>query len=146
MSTPSERQAMHSARWYRTHREDFLASLKGRYAADPEFRRFKKRYAEQYERRRAEGYFPDFRPLYRDVGGEQVQVFRLSEVARDIGRSTACVRLWEHTEQIPPPTFERRLYTEAQAGLLRLLADAYPAKDFVALRRKISAYIWENWK
>lgn len=108
------------SKWYEANKVGFNAERKAKYHSDPAYRE-----AVLDRQRNARRSNP--RPsvstekLYRDVNGEQVQVFRMGHVSQVINRSEKTIRAWESAGIIPTPTIpgKHRCYTQGQLALLK---------------------------
>lgn len=86
------------------------------------------------------------------IGGVEVRVFRIGEVAQATGAGQATLRLWERQGLIPRPTVKssHRYYTEHQLGLLSAFyASAIQAKYSAArpkLIKALSKELFNQWK
>jgi hypothetical protein len=97
--------------WYRENRDKVLA-----------------RRREQKRRRKETGEAPG---LKLGPDGKLHECFRISEVAKRIGRTPLTIRLWEQKGIIPKPIFPgpQRFYTKAQITLLKKLVYIYSIYD-----------------
>lgn len=117
-------RAANFAKWYESKgRKAHSERRKKKYDEDPVYReQVLARNREVKQRIRV----PSDGRITRFVDGAEILVFRIGQVAEQIGKSVGIIRDWEKDGTIPAPSFEdtQRLYTERQVGLLKELADA----------------------
>lgn len=109
--------------WYSKNKEALNAKRRERYKKDEALRAKTREQQAKYRannpRKSTAGA-----PLYREVNGTLIRVFRIGEAARLVGRKEQVLRKWERDGLTPKPTLEgkQRYYTEVQVVLLRELA------------------------
>lgn len=115
-----EKTRAQSRNWYANNKEDHNTKRRSRYDTDPEYReRVKAQARESAKKRREEN--PTATGVYhRELNGEQVEVFKASQVAEEAGISVRTLKADEKAGTIPPMSFEgrHRVYTAQQKALL----------------------------
>lgn len=121
-----DKQKQNFDSWYVKNKEEYNAKRRARYASDVKYRKKAIENAENYRKVGPSVERGSKRKAYRTYKGVEVRVFKIGEVAQQIGRSAQTIRLWEEDRLIPKPVFKNtahRLYTEHQAKLLADFAE-----------------------
>lgn len=135
----------HKRDYRHRHRDRINAEWRHRSATDPAFREAERASCQRTREKIKAGLPLKVRPVFRDIGGESVRVYRCSEVARMIAASDSSIVMWEINSLIPAPMFTNpRLYTEHQAKLIGLIAKSYPFDK--VLRAQQSSKVHNQWK
>lgn len=139
--------------WYERNKEAYNEARRRRYQTDPKYREQVKRQMRKYRAKRRTTGRPDRNVVVID--GVQRRVRLIGEVAAELGRAPATIRLWERSGLIPTPTApgQRRAYTDVQVSLMCGLRDTLikynkPIKTGAA-RKAVEgavAYINEHWR
>jgi len=118
-------------KWYEKHKDERNARRRERYKRNADYRQAAIQRAAKY---RAEQEGEEFKEAittpetrhYRNVDGHVVEVFKIGEVAKLLGKSPQTIRNWETRNLIPAPIFDepQRLYTEHQISLLHKIRRA----------------------
>ena len=133
-----------SREWYERNREEALKKQRDRARDHPDIAAYRRAAYERYQARIAAGVTPNLYPLYIDVEGDSVRVYRSREVARMIGCSPSSLANWEQQNWLPLAYFNRRrLYTEKQIELIKLFHSV--GKKDHDKRTEVSKNIFENW-
>ena len=118
----SDRRDYYS-KWYGEHKEERNERRRARYAADVDVRT---RERERVRKYRANQTNPDeVGCIFRERDGVRIEVFRVGDVAQQIGAHASVIRRYEKAGLIPKPTFpgEHRLYTKGQVELISEICD-----------------------
>lgn len=113
------------AQWYRENKKDLSRKRKQRYARDKNYREKAKAQARRYRREHPRPARPRQVKRFRELNGQDVQVFQIGEAAQKVGCGMSTIRSWEAKGVIPKPVFDdwKRLYTERQIRLMTMVRD-----------------------
>lgn len=104
--------------WYDKNREARNERRRERYEKDAKLRA---RERERVRKYRAQMQDPaEVGKMFRELNGVRHEVFRVGDVAKQIGAHASVIRRYEKQGAIPSPSFpgEHRLYTAHQVGLI----------------------------
>lgn len=106
-------------KWYVENSEDSREKLNAQYRNDPKVRELKITRAKQYRDKRKAGA-KVVRVYYREINGQDVEVYSLGYVAGEAGTYSQMLVNFEKRNWIPQPTLQEhhRLYTQRQALLV----------------------------
>lgn len=140
-------------RWYKEKGEKLNKDRKSKYHSDPEYRQSVLDRQARYRQNNP----PASRArqkITRIVEGAEVEVVRMGDLVKMIGRSENIIRNWEKRGIIPKPSIEskHRYYTLRQVALLKELADIIDVCQVegrevlqTAIETK-SSHIHKHWK
>lgn len=150
MTTQEKRSPF--SKWYESNKEKLAQKRAAKYKADPDYRQ---KALERSAKQRANNPRPKVTDErhFREINGQQVEVFRIGVVAARIGRDEQTIRLWEDKELIPKPTApgKHRYYTQHQVALMRELAETIGFSRYDAVIRRAaitekSQFIHSQWE
>jgi hypothetical protein len=104
--------------WYDKNRDARNDRRRARYEKDADLRA---RERERVRKYRAQQQDPaEVGRMFRELDGTRHEVFRVGDVAEDIGAHASVIRRYEKQGAIPLPSFpgEHRLYTKHQVSLI----------------------------
>lgn len=134
--------------WYEKNKDDYNAKRRERYQRDKGYRRKALKNSRRYRDEGAIGRQNE-RNMVRVFNGEEVEVFTISAVAEQVGRTAQTIRKWEARGMIPKPVFKSRtrLYTQHQINLLILFAEKFPKMwDDSKEVREMSKQLKHAWR
>lgn len=138
-------------KWYEKDKDKLSEKRKQRYQSDAAYRamciaRAAERRAKFPAPSRAE------MPIFKEVNGKSVEVFRISEVGQMIGIGIQTIRAWEVSGLVPKPTVKsfHRNYTKFQIALMKELADLshqhrYDRENRTSILESKSTEVWKKW-
>lgn len=140
-------------RWYEANKEELSKRRKALYQNDPEHRAEVKKRQREYRK----NHPPESRAgasRFKEINGIQVEVFRIGDACKMIGREEQTIRGWEEKGVIPRPSVEgvHRNYTKNQIVLMRELAqlidqlryDKDALQDAITSKSQEIHQLWEN--
>ena len=108
-------------KWYKANRIAYNKARRDKYNSDKDAR--DKAVKKQRDYRVRTAGVPKMH--FRKLNGKKVEVFRIGEVSKAVGRDEQTIRKWEKAGIIPPPSVEgtHRYYTLKQINLMTEVAD-----------------------
>ena len=149
----------YQSEYYEKNKDKLADKAASRYKDDPEYRQraievSRKHRAKKKKERdkiRAAGELPKrkpttSKPVYVDIGGEQVLVHRIAVLAKRIGRSVDALNKWISNGSVPQTPFRTRrgdrLYTD---GMILVVKFAVQAKGIVGHNKEVYDEIVNGW-
>jgi hypothetical protein len=143
------------SKWYAENKDDYNDRRKQQRANDPELRAKIAEHQREYRAARPKVERPPTdpdAPRLKTIGDRQVEVYRISYVAKVCNRTVQVIRLWERDNRIPKPSVKggHRYYTQHQIDLLIQFSELMdevryePSVREAAIKAK-SAEIFAHW-
>ncbi len=137
-------------RWYAKNKAEFNKKRREKYKKDSNYREKAIANTHSYRERGPATVMED--SLYRELNGKNIEVFRISTVGQQIGRSVQAIRQWERSGIIPKPLFDggHRMYTKKQITLMKRVVKAsdkwrYRQEKYSQVMGDLSIVIHERW-
>lgn len=140
-------------RWYAKNAQKLAEQRKKKYWSDPEYRAKCLSSNKVYRDTKAKPRRQPYPPVKPTKLGMPMEVYRIGQVAKMIGRTGQSIRKWEKDGLIPKPIVEagQRYYTPRQVELMRELAavlDRYHHSSRAEINAAIAAKrqeVFNNW-
>lgn len=88
--------------------------------------------------------------VFTTPSGEKITLYYIGYFAKEVNRTTDCIRLWERTRVIPETPFRdkfgRRMYSQAQIDVVKKFQEKYHLKHGRRMNNtNFSKNVFNHW-